>query len=175
MSVKCQKLSVIVPIYNEEAAIGPFYEELMLVIDELEWEAEVLFVNDGSGDTSADRLEALVQRDSRVRVVHLRRNFGQTAATQAGIDNARRCLGDDGWRLSERSPRYPPASRADRRRLRHCLRMATQTPRSLVNAPSALHDRQPHRLHAHGARVARHRLYAQGVSTRGPRRCAALR
>lgn len=89
MSVECQKLTVIVPIFNEEAAIGPFYEELMLVLDELEWKAEVLFVNDGSGDTSGDRLEALVQRDPRIRVVHLRRNFGQTAATQAGIDHAR--------------------------------------------------------------------------------------
>lgn len=82
-------LSVIVPVYNEEAAVGPLYDELGLVLDELEYEGEILFVNDGSTDTSGDRLDALVQRDERVRVIHLRRNFGQTPAIQAGIDDAR--------------------------------------------------------------------------------------
>ena len=83
------QLSVIVPIFNEEASIGPLYDELSAVLDELEHDCEILFINDGSTDTSGDRLDALVQRDGRVRVIHLRRNFGQTPAIQAGVDNAR--------------------------------------------------------------------------------------
>ncbi len=81
-------LSVIIPIYNEEEAIGPLYEELVMVLDELEGDYEIIFVNDGSSDTSGDRLDALAHRDSRLRILHLLRNFGQTAAIQAGIDHA---------------------------------------------------------------------------------------
>ena len=82
-------LSVIVLVYNEAESIPPMYEELASVLDALGVTAELLYVDDGSTDGSSDLLARLAVDDSRVRVVRFRRNFGQTAAVQAGIDNSR--------------------------------------------------------------------------------------
>jgi glycosyltransferase involved in cell wall biosynthesis len=79
-------LSVVIPIKDEKDNITPLHERLVAALDPagLAWEA--VFVDDGSADGSFALLEELAARDPRVKVVRLRRNFGQTAALQAGID-----------------------------------------------------------------------------------------
>ena len=82
-------LSVIVLVYDEVDSIEPLHRELMGVLDGLSSSFEVLYIDDGSTDGSAERLGQLASRESRVRVVGFRRNFGQAAAVQAGIDHSR--------------------------------------------------------------------------------------
>ena len=85
------QVSVIVLVYNEVDSIQPLHRELMGVLEALGRSFEVVYIDDGSRDGSTERLGDLAIRDARVRVVSFRRNFGQTAAFQAGIDNS---LGD---------------------------------------------------------------------------------
>lgn len=80
------RLSIIVPVYNEEANVGELYRRLAT---QLGSDAEFLFVDDGSTDSTAARLSELAAQDPRVRIIRFRRNFGQTAALSAGIDHAR--------------------------------------------------------------------------------------
>ncbi len=82
-------LSIIIPLYNEEDNIEPLYAKLDAVLGSLGHPYEVILVNDGSTDDTRGRIDAVAGRDERVRVVHLRRNFGQTPAMMAGIDAAR--------------------------------------------------------------------------------------
>ena len=82
------KVSVIVLVYNEVDSVEPLHRELMGVLDALGRSFEVLYIDDGSRDGSTERLGEFAARDPRVRVVSFRRNFGQTAAVQAGIDNS---------------------------------------------------------------------------------------
>ena len=86
-----ERLSVIVPAYNEEEVLGAFYERLSAVLERLPCRAEILFVDDGSKDGTAGILARLAERDSRVRVLALSRNFGHQAALTAGLDH---CTGD---------------------------------------------------------------------------------
>lgn len=79
------KISVIVPIYNECENIDALYMQLFPVLTSMNVSYEVVFVNDGSTDGSAAELDALATRDRAVKVVHLRRNYGQTAAMMAAI------------------------------------------------------------------------------------------
>jgi len=79
---------VIVLVYNELESIAPMHEELMGVLEALDISCEILYVDDGSRDGSTERLGQLAARDRNVRVVSFRRNFGQTAAVQAGIDHS---------------------------------------------------------------------------------------
>jgi glycosyltransferase involved in cell wall biosynthesis len=83
------RLSVIVLVYNEVESIPPLHDELMGVLEALDFSFEVVYIDDGSRDGSSEQLGQLAVRDGRVRVVSFRRNFGQTAAVQAGIDNSR--------------------------------------------------------------------------------------
>jgi glycosyltransferase involved in cell wall biosynthesis len=82
------KLSIVIPIYNEEENIKPLYVELKEVLDSLEHDYEIIFIDDGSRDTSLTLLEEIQQQDERVVVISFRRNFGQTAAMSAGFDYA---------------------------------------------------------------------------------------
>jgi len=82
------KLSVVIPIYNEEENIRPLHEELRSVLDGLDCEGEIVYVDDGSSDRSLEILEEIQGRDPDVVVVSFRRNFGQTAAMAAGFDYA---------------------------------------------------------------------------------------
>jgi len=82
------KLSVVIPIYNEEENINPLYEELKEVLNTLEHEHEVIFVDDGSSDGSLSLMEKIQEQDEHTVVVSFRRNFGQTAAMSAGFDYA---------------------------------------------------------------------------------------
>ncbi len=80
-------ISIVVPCYNEEAAIAPFMSEADRVLGS--HRVEFIFVNDGSRDGTLAALVALSEHDTRVRVVDLSRNFGKEAALSAGIDHAR--------------------------------------------------------------------------------------
>lgn len=82
-------LSIIVPLFNEEANIVPLYVRLTQVLTGLEQPYEIIFVDDGSRDKTPQVLDQIYESDSRVKIVSLRRNFGQTAALKAGFDLAR--------------------------------------------------------------------------------------
>src|SRR5262252_1056052 len=78
-------LSITVPIYNEAQNIEPLYSRLLEALGPLGQPFEIVLVNDGSHDGSDKALDAVAARDPRVKVVHFRRNYGQTAAMMAGI------------------------------------------------------------------------------------------
>jgi undecaprenyl-phosphate 4-deoxy-4-formamido-L-arabinose transferase len=80
-------VSVVVTVLNEEGAIDELYARVAAALDGRDWEA--IFVDDGSTDGTADRLRAVHDRDSRVRVVRFKRNFGQHPAMHAGLVRAR--------------------------------------------------------------------------------------
>ena len=82
-------LSVVVPLFNEEASVDALHEEIARAVGALRVEHEIVFVDDGSRDATVARLKAIRSRDPRVRIVRLRRNYGQTPAMQAGFDVAR--------------------------------------------------------------------------------------
>lgn len=79
-------LSAIIPIKDEEDNIAPLHERLRAALDPLGKDYEIIFVDDGSRDASFALLQKRAAADPHVKVVQLRRNFGQTAALQAGID-----------------------------------------------------------------------------------------
>jgi glycosyltransferase involved in cell wall biosynthesis len=81
-------LSVVVPIKDEHDNIEPLHERVRQALDPLRLSYEIVLVDDGSIDGSYARMEELAGVDSRVKVVRLRRNFGQSAALQAGIDHS---------------------------------------------------------------------------------------
>ncbi|MGH6916241.1 MAG: glycosyltransferase family 2 protein [Geminicoccaceae bacterium] len=82
-------LSVILPAYNEAESVGPLYEATVRAVDPIGTSFEIIFVDDGSSDDTFARCAALAAADRRVRVIKLRRNYGQTPAMVAGIDHAR--------------------------------------------------------------------------------------
>lgn len=81
-------ISVTIPIYNEEDNIPLLYERTRAALDALGRSWELILVNDGSRDRSTERLDEVAEADPRVRVIHLSRNYGQTAALMAGLDHA---------------------------------------------------------------------------------------
>lgn len=82
-------LSIVVPIYFEEANIRPLYTAITAALDPTQLVYEIICVDDGSGDNSFSILKELAATDSRLRVIRFRRNFGQTAAMAAGFEAAR--------------------------------------------------------------------------------------
>lgn len=78
-------VSVVVPVYNERENVRPLYEALLAVLPTLGRPYEILFVDDGSTDGTDRQLRLLAERDAAVRIVQFRRNFGQTAAMNAGL------------------------------------------------------------------------------------------
>jgi glycosyltransferase involved in cell wall biosynthesis len=81
-------LSVVIPIHNEEPSILPLYDRLTTVLQKMHEPYEIVFVDDASTDRSFALLANLVETDPRLKVVRLRRNFGQTAALSAGFHEA---------------------------------------------------------------------------------------
>lgn len=79
-------VSVVVPVYNEEQNVDELHQRLAAVLDD---DAEIIFIDDGSTDSTAEHLAMIASFDPRVRFLRFRRNFGQTAALSAGIDHAR--------------------------------------------------------------------------------------
>ncbi|WP_457679485.1 glycosyltransferase family 2 protein [Thermovibrio sp.] len=86
MAVK--KISVVIPVYNEEENVPILYDRLKRVLDNLPYDYEIIFVNDGSTDGTGQKLEEIASKDPKVKVVEFARNFGQTAAMAAGMDYA---------------------------------------------------------------------------------------
>src|SRR5262245_1949819 len=82
-------LSVVIPVYNEGQSIPALQNHLVNALEHLARDWEIVFVNDGSNDGSAQILNKIASADPRIKIVHLRRNFGQTAAIMAGIDYSR--------------------------------------------------------------------------------------
>jgi len=82
------QISIVVPIHNEEPSILPLYDRLTAVMEKVRKPYEIIFVDDASVDRSFDLLANLVETDGRLKVIRLRRNFGQTAALAAGFDEA---------------------------------------------------------------------------------------
>ena len=78
--------SIVVPFFNEVDNIKPLYESIVKVMDALGHAYEMVFVDDGSRDGSYKILREISDRDARVALIRLRRNFGQTAALKAGFD-----------------------------------------------------------------------------------------
>lgn len=83
-----EKISIIVPVYNERDNLEPFLKSLAEAMEPTGEEYEVILVDDGSTDGSSAFMETLPARDPRIMVVQFRRNFGQTAAMAAGFDHA---------------------------------------------------------------------------------------
>lgn len=90
-----QKLSCIIPCYNEEAALPYFLQEIRKVADNMsttfQLDFEILFINDGSRDKTLQILRRAAQEDKRIRYISFARNFGKEAAMYAGFQN---CTGD---------------------------------------------------------------------------------
>lgn len=78
------KYSVIVPVYNEEENIGPLHAEIKQTMEQLGQPYEIVFIDDGSSDTTVENIKQL----HPVKLIELRKNFGQTAAMDAGFKNA---------------------------------------------------------------------------------------
>jgi glycosyltransferase involved in cell wall biosynthesis len=83
------QLSLFLPVLNEEDNLRPMHAKISEALNSLGKTAEVIYVDDGSTDTSLEVLREIATGDSRVRVIALRRNYGQTAAMSAGIDAAK--------------------------------------------------------------------------------------
>lgn len=90
MITKNKKLvSIVAPFFNEEESVELFYGAICTVFEHADFAFEMVCVDDGSTDETLNRLVALVERDPRIRVVELSRNFGKESALTAGIDAAR--------------------------------------------------------------------------------------
>ncbi|HTL20277.1 MAG TPA: glycosyltransferase family 2 protein [Steroidobacteraceae bacterium] len=82
------RLSVIVPVFDEQDNIDPLYASIVRAVEPLGVSFEIVLVDDGSTDLTHDRAVNLARADSRVRIVKFRRNYGQTAAMAAGVEHA---------------------------------------------------------------------------------------
>lgn len=89
MTSASPNISVVLPVYNEEKNIPELFKSLLAVLDDLKRGFEIIAVDDGSRDKSVERLREISQKRPEVQVIVFRRNRGQTAAIQAGIDHCR--------------------------------------------------------------------------------------
>src|SRR5260370_39182185 len=81
-------ISLVIPIYNEAEGLPDLNRAVSETLDRLPQSTEIVFVDDGSKDGSASVLDEFAASDPRVRVLHLARNYGQTAALMAGFQNS---------------------------------------------------------------------------------------
>ncbi len=81
-------ISVVIPVLNEQDSVVPLWHEIREALEATDLSFEAIYVDDGSTDASADRIEQVCRDEPRVRLVRLVRNFGQTAAMSAGIELA---------------------------------------------------------------------------------------
>ena len=92
-------ISVVVPVYNEEEIVPLLHDAVVRAMSKLRDTWEVVYVNDGSSDSTLQLLRALQLNDPNVVVVDLSRNWGHMGAISAGLQTAaRQCSGVDGWR-----------------------------------------------------------------------------
>ena len=81
------KISLVVPCFNEQDNIVPFYDAILKVFNDIPATFELMFVDDGSSDSTFERIQALHEKDERVKCISFSRNFGKEAALFAGIRN----------------------------------------------------------------------------------------
>ncbi|MEO0086573.1 MAG: glycosyltransferase family 2 protein [candidate division WOR-3 bacterium] len=98
-------LSVVIPVYNEEQVLNLLQEELKKVLDSLNMDYEIIYVDDGSIDSSYLILKKFAQQDERVKVIRLARNFGQQAAVSCGLDYCKK----DGVVIMDADMQDPPS------------------------------------------------------------------
>jgi glycosyltransferase involved in cell wall biosynthesis len=82
------QLTIVVPCYNEQEVLPEFHRRLAAVLDRVDADAEVIYVNDGSRDQTIEVMRSLASRDERVTILDLSRNFGKEIALTAGLDHA---------------------------------------------------------------------------------------
>ncbi|MCP4657136.1 MAG: glycosyltransferase family 2 protein, partial [bacterium] len=83
------EIAVLVPVLNEEDSVAELAERTTRVLDGIGHRFEIVFIDDGSGDGTVERIRELHGADPRVKLVRLRRNFGKAAAITAGVENSR--------------------------------------------------------------------------------------
>ena len=84
-----KKLTIIVPAYNEEKNVRPFYDETIKYLNNPNYEYEILYVNDGSKDRTIDEIKKLKKLDQRISYISLSRNFGKESAMHAGLEHSK--------------------------------------------------------------------------------------
>ena len=83
-----RSLSIVVPVYNEAGNVEELYRQIASVVAEQGYDAEIVLVDDASTDGSAEVLDRLARAHGEAKVIHLARNYGQTAALMAGLDHS---------------------------------------------------------------------------------------
>ncbi|MDR2761661.1 MAG: glycosyltransferase family 2 protein [Planctomycetaceae bacterium] len=83
------KLSIVIPVYNEEESLTQLHDEISEVAESNQYDVEIIFIDDGSKDRSWQVVKEISEKDSRVRGIKFRRNFGKAAALNAGFELAR--------------------------------------------------------------------------------------
>ena len=104
-----KKISVVISVYNEELSLRKFYETTVPILEQCQWDYELIFVNDGSTDDSISYLSDFAAENRKVKVVDFSRNFGHEAAMIAGIDHAE----GDGIICRDADLQHPPESIPD--------------------------------------------------------------
>ena len=99
------KISLIVPCYNEQDALPIFYEEVIKIIDKMQCEYEIIFVNDGSKDKTLEILKKFSKKNENVTYLSFSRNFGKEAAMYAGVCN----VGGDYIAVMDADMQDPPS------------------------------------------------------------------
>ncbi len=170
------KYSIVVPFHNEEENVTTLYDRLKEVMEHVGESFELVFVDDGSNDRTCRLLEEIAAVDSRVLVVKLRRNFGQTSALAAGFDHAEGdfILAMDGD-LQHDPNEIPRLPREARRGVRRGQRVAQGAHRQFRHAPHSIALRQLADGEAFRRRYPRLRHHLQGLSPRSDPQHPALR
>jgi len=89
MDIKMNKISIVIPCFNEEEALPVYYEEMSRIMKQMQGvDFELLFVDDGSSDRTLGIMKSLHERDERYKYLSFSRNFGKEAAIYAGLSNA---------------------------------------------------------------------------------------
>src|SRR4030043_1803759 len=83
-----KSISIVVPAFNEEEVLKEFHRRVAVVLDSLLYSSEIIYVNDGSSDNTLGVMLELKEKDSRVAIIDLSRNFGKEIALTAGLDHA---------------------------------------------------------------------------------------
>jgi dolichol-phosphate mannosyltransferase len=86
--IGCMRVDLVLPIFNEEEVLAGFHRQLSAAIESLPYSFRIIYINDGSNDSTAAVMEEIRQTDRRVVIVELSRNFGHQAALTAGLDQA---------------------------------------------------------------------------------------
>jgi len=82
------KVSIVIPLFNEEESLGPLYFEIIKAVKSINIDYEIVFVDDGSTDKSLEKLRELNRKDNKIRYISFRKNYGKSAALNVGFQKA---------------------------------------------------------------------------------------